>query len=268
MEASAGRDTQIVPKADGLLWAGEHRDTHPRAVSGLESALDGSGVQLPGRPVMPRTAHLPTAPLLRSHGWGGLTAEAAPPASPFSSPQLGCSSQFSAVSQWQPPPSLRCLGDVFSFPLSSAAGCGCVGRHPSWHTRLEWVRLPPALAGCPRSMAQGKLSWPFMGTFKGLTETVNTGAGCVLWATNCAASKPVPGGRRYAFIRCCSQANTYVRDNLQSPQPVPGSLRAVDIPLRSTIFFIIHKCVSVKRSAGRGVPAVESGCFCCEHHPS
>lgn len=30
MEPSAGRDTQIMPEADGLLWAGEHRDTHPR----------------------------------------------------------------------------------------------------------------------------------------------------------------------------------------------------------------------------------------------
>lgn len=102
MEPSAGRDTQTMPKADGLLWAGEHWDTHPRGGVRAGEHLGWLQSAAPGMPwdathSTPSHRTLPEVP-----GMGGLTAEAAPPASPFSSPQLGCSCQCSAVSQWQP----------------------------------------------------------------------------------------------------------------------------------------------------------------------
>lgn len=103
MEPSAGQDTQVTPKADGLLWAGEHGGAHTDlSVSVLESILYGSRVQLPPRPVTPCTAHLPTGSLLEIPGMGGGTqSRSGTPRFALFLPQLRCCCQFSAVSQWQ-----------------------------------------------------------------------------------------------------------------------------------------------------------------------
>lgn len=117
----------------------------------------------PWHPCMDR---LPTGPLLRYQGSGELRAEAEPPSFTLVVPQFGCCCQFAAVSQWQLSASSFSVLPRSDLSLQLCRRLCLHGQAPTVVHQAGWVRLPPALVGCPRSMAQGRPSWPFMGTSK------------------------------------------------------------------------------------------------------